>query len=122
MKNKLTPMAVKDVKELIGQPAFDSVVRTWLDQGLKQSLRAKPIDIRIQVRDQRGRLVDKTVTDYAVDPDAFLKNIGYGEPGFEAMMDAAGKNGAVVKKNIEDLTELIKKIEQVDMGDPVNLI
>jgi hypothetical protein len=122
MKNKLTPMAVKDVKELIGQEAFDSVVRTWLDQGLKQSLRAKPIDIRIQVRDQRGRLVDKTVTDYAVDPDAFLKNIGYGEPGFEAMMDAAGKNGAVVKKNIEDLTELIKKIEQVDMGDPVNLI
>tara|TARA_R100001440_G_scaffold16496_1_gene28022 strand:- start:315 stop:3227 length:2913 start_codon:yes stop_codon:yes gene_type:complete len=122
MKNKLTPMAVKDVKELIGQPAFDSVVRTWLDQGLKQSLRSRPIDIRIQVRDQRGRLIDKTVTDYAVDPDAFLKNIGYGEPGFEAMMDAAGKNGAVVKKNIEDLTELIKKIEQVDMGDPVNLI
>ena len=122
MKNKLTPMAVKDVQELIGPEAFQSVVRTWLDQGLKQSLRAKPIDITVQVRNQRGRLVDKTVTDFAVDPDAFLKNIGYGEPGFEAMMDAAGKNGAIVKKNIEDLTELIKKIEQVDMGDPVNLI
>tara|TARA_R100000805_G_scaffold6706_1_gene8255 strand:- start:663 stop:3551 length:2889 start_codon:yes stop_codon:yes gene_type:complete len=113
MKNKLTPMAVKDVKELIGQPAFDSVVRTWLDQGLKQSLRARPIDIMVD---------GKLVTDYAVDPDQFLKNIGYGEPGFEAMMDAVGKNGKVVMKNIEDLVDLVKRIEAVDMGDPVNLI
>jgi len=113
MKNKLTPMAVKDVKELIGQEAFDSVVRTWLDQGLKQSLRSRPIDIMVD---------GKLVTDYALDPDQFLKNIGYGEPGFEAMMNAVGKNGKVVMKNIEDLIDLVKRIEAVDMGDPVNLI
>ena len=62
------------------------------------------------------------VTDYAVDPDALLQNIGFDQPGFEAMIDAAGLNGKVVKDNIKNLVEIARKIEGQDIGNPFALV
>ena len=124
MSKGITPMAVKDVKELIGDQAFASVTRTWLDQGFKQSLRRNdPIDLMVDVPSSTGAPSKRImVTDFAVDPEALLKNIGYNEPGFEAMIDAAGLNGQVVKKNIADLVDLVKRIENQSVGNPFQLV
>jgi hypothetical protein len=62
------------------------------------------------------------VTDYAVDPDALLQNIGFDQPGFEAMIDAAGLNGKIVKDNIKNLVEIARKIEGQDIGNPFALV
>ena len=124
MSKKITPQAINQVKELIGQEAFDSVTRTWLNEGLKNSLRRNnPIDLMVDAPSARGTRPKRImVTDYAVDPDALLQNIGFDQPGFEAMIDAAGLNGKVVKDNIKNLVEIARKIEGQDIGNPFALV
>ena len=124
MSKKITPQAITQVKELIGQEAFDSVTRTWLNEGLKNSLRRNnPIDLMVDAPSARGTRPKRImVTDYAVDPDALLQNIGFDQPGFEAMIDAAGLNGKVVKDNIKNLVEIARKIEGQDIGNPFALV
>ena len=124
MSKKITPQAINQVKELIGQEAFDSVTRTWLNEGLKNSLRRNnPIDLMVDAPTARGTRPKRImVTDYAVDPDALLRNIGFDEPGFEAMIDAAGLNGKVVKDNIKNLVDIARKIEGQDIGNPFALV
>ena len=123
MKNKMTPQAAVDLKELIGEAAYDSVVRTWIDKGFKNALRLdNPIDIVEEVAMGAGRTKTVQVTDYALNPDKFLQNIGYGEPGFEKMLELTGKNSKVVKDNIDQLIELTRKIEQADIPESFRLI
>ena len=124
MSKKITPQAITQVKELIGQEAFDSVTRTWLNEGLKNSLRRNnPIDLMVDAPSARGTRPKRImVTDYAVDPDALLQNIGFDQPGFEAMIDAAGLNGKIVKDNIKNLVEIAKRIEGQDIGNPFQLV
>ena len=123
MKNKMTPQAAVDLKELVGEAAFDSVVRTWIDQGFKNALRTNSaIDIVEQIPMGAGRTKSVQVTDYAIDPDKFLRNIGYGEPGFDKMLELTGRNSKVVKENIEQLVELARKIEQADIPEAFRLI
>ena len=124
MSKKITPQAITQVKELIGQEAFDSVTRTWLNEGLKNSLRRNnPIDLMVDAPTARGTRPKRImVTDYAVDPDALIRNIGFDEPGFEAMIDAAGLNGKVVKDNIKNLVDIARKIEGQDIGNPFALV
>jgi len=122
MKNKMTPQAAVDLKELIGEAAYDSVVRTWIDKGFKNSLRTNSAIDLVETVTGAGGTKNVTVTDYAIDPDAFLRNIGYGEPGFEKMLEMTGRNSQVVKQNIDDLVDLAKKIEQQEMGDPAQLV
>jgi hypothetical protein len=123
MKNKMTPQAAVDLKELIGEAAYDSVVRTWIDKGFKSALRTdKAIDMIETIPMGAGRTKTVQVTDYALNPDKFLQNIGYGEPGFEKMMQLTGRNSQVVKENIEQLIELTKKIEAQQMDLPSGLI
>ena len=124
MSKKITPQAINQVKELIGQEAFDSVTRTWLNEGLKNSLRRNnPIDLMVDAPSARGTRPKRImVTDYAVDPDALLQNIGFDQPGFEAMIDAAGLNGKIVKDNIKNLVEIARKIEGQDIGNPFALV
>jgi hypothetical protein len=123
MKNKMTPQAAVDLKELIGEAAYDSVVRTWLDQGFKNALRTNSaIDIVEQIPMGAGRTKTVQVTDYAIDPDKFLRNIGYGEPGFDKMLELTGRNAKVVRENIEQLVELARKIEQADIPEAFRLI
>ena len=119
----MTPQAAVDLKELIGEAAFDSVVRTWLDQGFKNTLRTNSaIDIVEQIPMGAGRTKTVQVTDYAIDPDKFLRNIGYGEPGFDKMLELTGRNSKVVRENIEQLVELARKIEQADIPEAFRLI
>jgi len=123
MKNKMTPQAAVDLKELIGEAAYDSVVRTWIDKGFKNALRLdNPIDIIEEVAVGAGRTKTVQVTDYALNPDKFLQNIGYGEPGFEKMLELTGRNSQVVKENIEQLVALTRKIEQADIPEAFRLI
>ena len=123
MKNKMTPQAAVDLKELIGEAAFDSVVRTWIDKGFKNALRTNSaIDIVEQIPMGAGRTKTVQVTDYAIDPDKFLRNIGYGEPGFDKMLELTGRNSKVVRENIEQLVELARKIEQADIPEAFRLI
>ena len=125
MSKKITPQAIEQVQELIGKEAFESVTRTWLNEGFKQSLRRNnPIDLMVDsaptARGPRPKRI--MVTDFAVDPDALLQNIGFGEPGFEAMISASGLNGKVVKENILQLVDIARKIEGQQMGDPFALV
>ena len=124
MSKKITPQAITQVKELIGQEAFDSVTRTWLNEGFKNSLRRNnPIDLMVDAPSARGTRPKRImVTDYAVDPDLLLRNIGFDEPGFEAMISAAGLNGKIVKENIKQLAEIARKIEGQDIGNPFALV
>ena len=123
MKNKMTPQAAVDLKELVGEAAYDSVVRTWIDKGFKNALRLdNPIDIVEEVATGAGRTKTVQVTDYALNPDKFLQNIGYGEPGFEKMLELTGRNSQVVKENIEQLIALTRKIEQADIPEAFRLI
>ena len=123
MKNKMTPQAAVDLKELVGEAAYDSVVRTWIDKGFKNALRLdNPIDIVEEIATGAGRTKTVQVTDYALNPDKFLQNIGYGEPGFEKMLELTGRNSKVVKDNIDQLIELTRKIEQADIPESFRLI
>ena len=123
MKNKMTPQAAVDLKELIGGPAFDSVVRTWLDKGFKNALRVEnPIDIIETISMGAGKTKTVQVTDYALNPDKFLQNIGYGEPGFDKMLELTGRNSKIVRENIEQLIDMVKKIEQADIPESFRLI
>tara|TARA_R110000787_G_scaffold115688_2_gene225718 strand:+ start:806 stop:3742 length:2937 start_codon:yes stop_codon:yes gene_type:complete len=123
MKNKMTPQAAVDLKELVGEAAYDSVVRTWIDKGFKNALRIdNPIDIAETISTGAGKTKTVQVTDYALNPDKFLQNIGYGEPGFDKMIELTGRNSKVVKENIDQLIDLTRKIEQADIPEAFRLI
>tara|TARA_R100001480_G_C4733624_1_gene181295 strand:- start:127 stop:1656 length:1530 start_codon:yes stop_codon:yes gene_type:complete len=107
----ITPKTVADIEELVGPAAFASSVRTWMDKGFKNALQKQPVDFYETIINEAGKEVKIPVTQMILDPDQFLKNIGYGEPGFEAMLERTGRNGAVVKENIELLTDLLRKTQ-----------
>ena len=107
----ITPKTVADIEELVGPAAFASSVRTWMDKGFKNALSKQPVDYYETIINEAGKEIKVPVTQMILDPDQFLKNIGYGEPGFEAMIERTGRNGAVVKENIELLTDLLRKTQ-----------
>ena len=118
----ITPKTIADIEQLVGPAAFNSTVRTWIHNGFKNSLDKVPVDYYETIVNEAGKKVKIPVTQLIMDPDKFMKNIGYGEPGFEAMMGRIGKDGKIVKENIEILANMLRKTQAQEIPFASQLI
>jgi hypothetical protein len=63
-----------------------------------------------------GEKVMTSITEEIFNPNKFLKNLNFNDPGIERMMDLAGKDGKAFKSNVEALIDIQARIMDQGLG------
>jgi len=120
-RDGLSPQRVRDYQALVGQNAFMTGVRSWINNGFKAALDDSP-EIALRVTDPTGKASSITIRERILDPDKLKQNINFDDAGFEEMMNLAGYNGKAFKENIKGLVELQSMVKQAGIGTSTSQI
>ena len=114
-RDGLTPQRVRDYQALVGQNAFMTGVRSWINTGFKAALKDSP-DITFEVLDKNSKTGTIKITEKIMDIDKFKQNINMSDEGFIEMMNLAGYNGKAFVDNMNQLVKLQELVKEAGIG------
>lgn len=117
----LSPMRVQSYQQLVGQNAFMTGVRSWINNGFKAALDDAQ-EIAVKVTDPNNSRKTITLNERILDVDKLKQNINFNDEGFEEMMRLAGYNGKAFKENINNLVALQSMVKQAGIGTSTSQI
>jgi len=120
-RDGLSPQRVRDYQQLVGQNAFMTGVRSWVNNGFKAALDDAQ-EIAVKVADPSGKPGTVTINEKILDVDKLKQNINFQDEGFEEMMNLAGYNGKAFKENINNLVALQSMVKQAGIGTSTSQI
>ena len=120
-RDGLSPQRVRDYQQLVGQNAFMTGVRSWVNNGFKAALDDAQ-EIAVKVADPSGKPGTITINEKILDVDKLKQNINFTDEGFEEMMTLAGYNGKAFKDNINNLVALQAMVKQAGIGTSTSQI
>jgi len=120
-RDGLSPQRVRDYQQLVGQNAFMTGVRSWVNNGFKAALDDAQ-EIAVKVADPSGKPGTITINEKILDVDKLKQNINFQDEGFEEMMTLAGYNGKAFKENINNLVALQSMVKQAGIGTSTSQI
>ncbi len=120
-RDGLSPQRVRDYQQLVGQNAFMTGVRSWVNNGFKAALDDAQ-EIAVKVADPSGKPGTVTINEKILDVDKLKQNINFQDEGFEEMMTLAGYNGKAFKENINNLVALQAMVKQAGIGTSTSQI
>jgi len=111
----ISPQRVTDLHDLVGTQAYTTGVKSWINQAFKNSLDSSAPVVR-EITMPNGEKVMQSMTEEIFNPNKFLKNLNFDDPGIERMMDLAGKDGKAFKSNVEALIDVQARIIEQGLG------
>jgi hypothetical protein len=81
-RDGLSPKRVRDYQQLVGQNAFMTGVRSWVNNGFKAALDDAQ-EIAVKVADPSGKPGTITINEKILDVDKLKQNINFQDEGFE---------------------------------------
>ena len=111
----ITPQRANDLHDLIGSTAYKSGVNAWITSAFRNSL-DQSATVAKEVIMPNGTRQMTNVTEEIFNPDKFIKNLNFDDPGIKRMMDLAGENGEVFKYNVDQLSIIQKELIKQGLG------
>ncbi len=111
----ITPQRATDLHALIGNTAYKNGVQAWITDAFRNSL-DKTATVAREVTMPNGTRQVVDVTEEIFNPDKFLRNVNFDDPGIKRMMDLAGESGDAFKSNVQQLATIQKRIVDQKIG------
>lgn len=111
----ITPQRANDLHDLIGSAAYKSGVQAWITKSFRNSL-DKSATVAKEVIMPNGTRQITNVTEEIFNPDKFIKNLNFDDPGIKRMMDLAGESGEAFRYNVDQLSIIQKQLIEQGLG------